>query len=586
MKNQVFLLCVALIGLSLAACNKDETIVGTPKPVITLDDPDGIYSVKPGKTLTITPVVEHAEGAVYSWHLDGTPAGTGPTFTYRAEQPGTYYLVFRVTNAGGSAEEELRIDVRKLLPPMISFTVGADSILMVEAGHDRLIAPVIANGEDATFRWTLNGEPVGTEAAYIFNRSELKDYSLRLRAENEDGSDERGITVRVVERFEGAVYFPAPYCFPAQPSGYRPGKSVALGRTLVLKPYVENFRKPAFAWTVNGEPAQPKPGSDGSVLAFTPSAAGDYTVVVTATDPDGMSATATVPVRCCEYSPRTAADNPYIDRVYEYTAAPGQFIGEGAEFAAVADAEGAAAYAQARLLRNAQEGTEYFISLGAWGGSIVVGFDHSIANRGGHNGYDFSIAGNQFDTSSEAGIVWVMQDSDGNGLPDDEWYELRGSEYGGPNQTTQYALTYYRPVGARMAVRWTDNRGGAGEIPVNSFHMQDTYYPRWIAADSYTLYGSKLAANTTVDPVTGDYVNRAYPWGYADNQGTDNEAGDNPQAKAKKTYFRIANAVHADGTPAELPYIDFIRVQTAISHVAGRLGEISTEIVGFEDENL
>lgn len=586
MKKTVSFLCLALIVLSLGACNQDEVITGTPKPIITLDDPDGVYSVKTGKTLTISPAVEHAEDAVYSWHLDGTPSGSGPTFTYLAGQAGTYYLVFRVTNAGGSAEEELRIDVSDLLPPLISFTVGADSILKVEAGHDCLIAPVVANGQDATFRWTLDGEPVGTEAFYLFNRSEPKDYSLRLRAENEDGRNEHGITVRVLERFEGTVCFPAPYSFPAQPSGYRPGKSVALGRTLVLHPWVEHFREPAFAWTVDGQPAQPKPDSDGSVLAFTPTAAGNYTIIVTVTDPDGMTAADTVPVRCREYSPRIAAGNPYAGKVYEYTAAPGQFIGEGAEFAAVTDAESAAAFAQARLQRNAAEGTEYFISLGAWGGSIVVGFDHSIANRGGHNGYDFSIAGNQFDTSSEAGIVWVMQDSDGNGLPDDEWYELRGSEYGGPNQTTQYALTYYRPSGARMAVQWTDNRGGAGEIPVNSFHMQDTYYPRWIAADSYTLYGSKLAANTTVDPVTGDYENHSYLWGYADNQGTDNEAGDNPQAKAKKTYFRIANAVHADGTPAELPYIDFIRVQTAISHVAGRLGEISTEIVGFEDENL
>ena len=34
-------------------------------------------------------------------------------------------------------------------------------------------------------------------------------------------------------------------------------------------------------------------------------------------------------------------------------------------------------------------------------------------------GYEFSVAGNQIDTSNEPGIVWVMQDVNGNGIPDE-----------------------------------------------------------------------------------------------------------------------------------------------------------------------
>lgn len=50
--------------------------------------------------------------------------------------------------------------------------------------------------------------------------------------------------------------------------------------------------------------------------------------------------------------------------------------------------------------------------------------------RVAYEGYDFAIEGNAFDGSSEPGIVWVMQDVNGNGLPDDTWYQLKGSEYG------------------------------------------------------------------------------------------------------------------------------------------------------------
>ena len=55
-----------------------------------------------------------------------------------------------------------------------------------------------------------------------------------------------------------------------------------------------------------------------------------------------------------------------------------------------------------------------------------MGFDHSIANG---EGADIVVKGNMHEGSSEAGIVWVSQDTNGNGQPDDEWYELRGSEY-------------------------------------------------------------------------------------------------------------------------------------------------------------
>ena len=38
--------------------------------------------------------------------------------------------------------------------------------------------------------------------------------------------------------------------------------------------------------------------------------------------------------------------------------------------------------------------------------------------------------------------------------------------------------------------------------------------------------------------------------------------------------------------PANLKYIDFIRVQTGVNAKAGWLGENSTEVFGFTDENI
>ena len=46
----------------------------------------------------------------------------------------------------------------------------------------------------------------------------------------------------------------------------------------------------------------------------------------------------------------------------------------------------------------------------------------------------------------------VSVDVNGNGLPDDEWYELAGSEYQKPSTIKNYEITYYRPDEAKTPV--------------------------------------------------------------------------------------------------------------------------------------
>lgn len=272
------------------------------------------------------------------------------------------------------------------------------------------------------------------------------------------------------------------------------------------------------------------------------------------------------------------------DRVYEWIPAPGQFVNETAGGAdKLFTPEDAAAWAHGRL----QEGK--YVTLGGFGGYIVVGFDHSVVSSRGD--YDFAIAGNAFYNgnsgaggSSEPGIVYVMQDSNGNELPDDEWFELRGSEYGDVATICDYEVTYYRPSTPKQSVEWSDNKGNSGEIDyLAAFHKQDYYYPAWVAADSYTLKGICLKPRNIKNPETGMWDNNPYGWGYADNMGSDNfSTVSYPQCNR----FRISDAVDSDGSPADLEYIDFVKVQTGVNAKSGWLGEVSTEVSGFFDLHL
>ena len=254
-------------------------------------------------------------------------------------------------------------------------------------------------------------------------------------------------------------------------------------------------------------------------------------------------------------------------KVLEYTPAPGQYINETVSgFNNISSPEEACLQAEKRLSE------EKYVSLGSWGGYIVVKFNKSINNSGG---YDFAITTNSFDSSSEPGIVWVMQDKNGNGKPDDNWYELKGSHFGKEGYERNYWVRYSRPD-AKGNTPWEDSNGESGFITwLGNFHSQDFYYPSWVKENNYTLHGSRLPLQAIQNEQTGNWTNLPFEWGYADNFGDDFNAGNH------QNYFKISDAVDDKNNDINLPSIDFIKVQTAINGSAGWLGENSTEVCGF-----
>ncbi|WP_300132965.1 cell surface protein [uncultured Barnesiella sp.] len=287
------------------------------------------------------------------------------------------------------------------------------------------------------------------------------------------------------------------------------------------------------------------------------------------------------------------AYSPYITRVHEYRPAPGQFVNELPEYSEGDTEETMRQKAEDCLAYNA--GT--MVSLGGYGGYIVVGFDHTIVNRPGE--YDFKVLGNAFYStgkptaasggSSEPGIVMVSVDVNGNGLPDDEWYELAGSEYHKEETVKNYGITYYRPdenktpvpgtdtsVTDSTYVRWTDNQGGTGYVSKVVFHKQ-SYYPQWLSDETLTFEGTRLPDNAVDESGNGSYyVLYAYDWGYADNHPNDSE----------KSNFKIDWAVDAEGNPVHLQGIDFIKIYTGVNQFNGWLGECSTEVAGVTDLHI
>lgn len=291
------------------------------------------------------------------------------------------------------------------------------------------------------------------------------------------------------------------------------------------------------------------------------------------------------------------AQSPYISKVYDFKPAPGQFMNEMPEYEPGNSHDDMIKKVEECIVGDAKT----LVSLGGYGGYITFGFDHLVENKPGK--YDFKIWGNAFYAdlnpnpdapseggSCEPGIVMVSYDENGNGIPDDAWYELAGSEYHKANTVKNYRLTYYKPdpdkeptpdndypfLSDITYIRWESNQGDEGYIYRNVFHLQ-SYYPEWIDENSLVFEGTKLENNYIDESGDGSYyVQYAYRWGYADNH-----PNNDPRSGCD-----ISWAVDEDGNLVNLPGIHFVKVYTGVNQYCGWLGETSTEIMGAEDLHL
>lgn len=561
-----------------SSCNIDEEITTALPPKIYLDSNSGVYTVKVGREVIITPSYENAEGATYSWKMDGRLIGNDASLAFMRESVGEYYILLTVTADTGSDSEEIRVDVVELEIPMVTIA-GNDSITVAAGAEVKLNASVRKTSLVTSFAWSINDEVVSEELAYTFEADMLGTYTVVATAANEDGAHSDTMTIEVVNPED------MPFVWEFDREEYH----TVSGRKLRIAPSaISEVEGVTYAWSVEGAE---EVISEESSLTFVAEAIGEYSVVATATtERDGQQITltrkfvVTVYEEGAFYRPQSGASTAEWNKIFDYTPAPGQFINElktGGFDGTQTTMEAAIVYAEKRMR------VENWVSLGGFGGYIVVGFDHSIDNSGD---YDFGIKANSFAGSSEPGIVWVMQDENGDGEPNDTWYELAGSETGKATTIQNYAVTYYRPSGAGMPVQWTDNHGNHGVVDyLAQFHRQEYYYPLWIEEDSYTLTGSCLEPRNRDASGNGSYwVNDKYDWGYADNFSPVDRLTDedNAEGGVNANHFKISNAIDCDGEPIHLDYIDFVKVQVGVNAKSGWLGELSTEVCGFFDYNM
>lgn len=308
----------------------------------------------------------------------------------------------------------------------------------------------------------------------------------------------------------------------------------------------------------------------------------------------------TTPIRICIVLALVVAaaraQSPFATTVVEFEPAPGQWVNDPL-YNSPACALGAPSGGDPN-----EPGIESLVSLGGFGGYIILAFDHTVmddpANPFGLDAIVFGnalwVTGNPNRKWAECGVIEISRDTNGNGQADDPWYLIPGSHINAPGYPASFVVA-----------TWDDDLD------------DDTWPPRWPPADeewippgqtgTWTTAGFRLPPSIfdvmVLQNPLGPGVTSEGVYGYADLSpafALPAEADsvefftrpDNPfrvgltPGCGGGDAFDIAWAVDpATWQPAGLDGFDFIRITTAVDFVLAMppLGELSTEVDAITD---
>ena len=298
-------------------------------------------------------------------------------------------------------------------------------------------------------------------------------------------------------------------------------------------------------------------------------------------------------------------DSPFATVVIGYDPAPGQFV---------RDVPDAVFNDPSRALGAPVGGgtmagcTNSVVTLGGFGGSITLAFDHTVLDEAANPfGIDCIVYGNAFwvgpgpDANrhwAECAVIEISRDVNGNGLADDPWYLIPGShitDVAGQTQTQTWDTDFLDLTYPPAHPMWVP-LGQSGTWTTEGIRLPPAIFevgvgvvenPNGLAAEDEGIFGyadyaptlvlGDMDADNDVDDasVTAEqfYTRPDHPIAVGITPGSGGGDG-----------FDIAWAIDADtGQPANLAGFDFVQLTTGVNFMAGQLFELSPEIDAVAD---
>ncbi len=276
----------SVVGPPRAICPEDEVTTRVDEPVLVegggVDD-DGV--------------------AAYAWEVLEGPARASlaptdaPATTFRAPEAGVYRLRLTVTDIDG-ATDSCEVTVRVLAPPVLDCPEEV-------RGPTRRPLQVQVTARDETRvvsgRWELRDRPPESSASLDRGRRRGDRFTVRFVPDRKGeylvrftATDTDGMSASCDIRVVGEPTPPTVRCPPVI-------ETPPLSEVTVEASAEDDGEVVRWQWRLlegpPGSDARPPAPSDEPVTRFTPDLAGEYRLVVTATDDDGMTGSCETVVR-------------------------------------------------------------------------------------------------------------------------------------------------------------------------------------------------------------------------------------------------------------------------------------------------
>jgi hypothetical protein len=255
-------------------------------------------------------------------------------------------------------------------------------------------------------------------------------------------------------------------------------------------------------------------------------------------------------------------ESPFASLVVEYAPAPGQFVSNPTfndPTRALGPPQGGG---------TSQPNNASVVTLGGFGGSITLAFDHTVMDDALNPlgldaivfGNAYWVGGNRDRHWAECAAIEISLDANGNGLADDAWHIILGSHLEWPTDDNALPTDLF---GASVVVN------PHARTEVEGIYGYAEYAPTLLLGDTDA---DNLVDDFTVTPEMF-YTVPDDPF----------EVGITPGSCGGDA-FDIAWAIDPlTGEPAQLSGFDFIRITTAVNFVSPIFGEKSAEIDAVAD---
>jgi len=214
----------------------------------------------------------------YQWYSNGSPTGTGATWTFTPSSAGSYSIYVNVTDAVGAVAKSNTAIVT--VNPALSVTISPVSVIM-DVGQSKTFAATVSGGTSPFYyQWYLNGTSISgaTGSTSTFTPSSIGTYTIYVKV-TDSASIDPSAQSNTAQVWVFAL--PTVSISPSSSSTYV-GQSVLFSSSL-------SGGAPSFhyQWYLNGTAVA---GAVSAFWTFQPTGTGTYFVYMNVTDSTGVTA--------------------------------------------------------------------------------------------------------------------------------------------------------------------------------------------------------------------------------------------------------------------------------------------------------